>query len=786
MQTTAITFFILLFSSVSFAQDFTQTVKGEVRDADSKNAIPYATVFVIGLSEPMGAVSNAEGKFRIDHVPVGRRSFKISAVGYKDAFLMELEVSSGRELVLDVMLVESVAQVGPVVVKANRKDQPLNSMATVSAHQITMESTSRIAAGINDPARTAQSLAGVSAADDMNNELVIRGNSPRGMLWRMEGIEIPNPNHFSNGEGGSGGGVSALSTQVLSNSDFFTGAFPAEYGNALSGVFDLSLRKGNSDKREYTLQAGVLGVQGAMEGPFKPGSRASYLVNYRYSSLKLLSHLGIDITGGEIAPGWQDLSYKLYFPTEKWGSISLWGMGGYSNAGSIAERDTSKWEYRGDAYEEVEDHYVGITGMTHKYFFPNKKTYLVTVAALSATVNKWTEDSLDWNLVEANVYNENFTNKTFSASTYLNHKINARNTFKTGLIYHLRGFDFTINSLNNELGKLENRIDTDGETYMMEAYFQDKHRFSDELEMMSGFHMTYLGINGDIALEPRLGLRWKITKQQSFNLGAGLHSKSEATSVYVAENQLPDGSVIRPNEDLGLGRAAHVVLGHQWIFLPGFSLKSEVYYQHLYQVPAWVNDSTGIGSSLNFGGGYTSMDLDNSGSGRNYGLEMSLQKFFANQWYALATASVFESKYTLQGVERNTRYNSNYIFNVVGGKEFTVGKQQQGTLGTNIRVIWRGGYRNVPIDLEASIDESRTVRNYELAFENKAPDYFRIDLGVSYKRNRPTWSWEVSLNLQNATSRYNIWGEYYSVERESIETIEMTGLIPILNYKVSF
>ncbi|MEL6358302.1 MAG: TonB-dependent receptor, partial [Bacteroidota bacterium] len=168
--------------------------------------------------------------------------------------------------------------------------------------------------------------------------IIIRGNSPRGLLWRMEGIEIPNPNHFSE-EGASGGGISALSVNVLANSDFFTGAFPAEYGNAASGVFDLSLRKGNNEKREYAFQAGVLGLDLAAEGPIGAPGGASYLANYRYSTLSILSTLGVNITGDGDQTDFQDATFKIQVPTTKDGYLSLWGLGGKSGNSYQLEGD---------------------------------------------------------------------------------------------------------------------------------------------------------------------------------------------------------------------------------------------------------------------------------------------------------------------------------------------------------------------------------------------------------------------------------------------------------------
>jgi hypothetical protein len=770
------------------AQDLTQIVKGKIIDADTNTPLVGVTVVLLNSDPLQGCMTDLDGTFKLDHVPVGRQSFSISYLGYEEVYRSEVSVASGREVVLNIAMKESFISMDEVKVVAHRNNgEALNVMANISSHQISVESTSRVAAGISDPARTAQSYAGVAAADDEGNELVIRGNSPRGMLWRMEGIEIPNPNHFPNGEGASGGGVSALSSQVLSNSDFFTSAFPAEYGNALSGVFDLRLRKGNSEKREYALQLGVLGAQVAAEGPFVKGKQASYLINYRYSTLEMLSKMGIDISGGDVVPKFQDLSYKLYFPTRKAGYFSIWGLGGVSSAGSNYLSDSTLWTYRSDRYGYTENHRLMINGITHNYIFKNGKTYIRTVAAYSTTTNSVIEDSLGHKYMKAITQDENLEYGTLSLNSFINHKFNSRHIIRTGLTAHHKTFALYMKDYNYEERVLETLISNSGSTQMMEGYLQWQYRLSEKLELNTGLHGTYMFLNNDFVIEPRLGFTWKANDKNFFNLGAGLHSKAEPLSIYLSEHEVADGTISTPNMDLGITKSAHFVAGYHWNFAKDFRLKTEIYYQYLYDVPVKVGDTTGTVSALNFSSGYTNEKLSNQGTGQNYGVELTLEKFFSNNYYLMATGSLFESKYTMPDFEeRNTAFNSGYICNLVGGKEFLVGKNNQNVIGANLRVIWRGGYRTIPLNMEESVLQNRDVRDYERAYETKAPDYFRVDVGVSFRKNKPNWSWIVSLDLQNATNRYNVGGEYYSPETGNVENWYMNGLIPILNYRIEF
>ncbi len=780
---------VLIISSItSFSQEYTQTLRGQITDIDTYVTLPGANIIILGTNPIMGGTSDLDGNFRIENVPVGRHNIKVTYIGYEDVYFNEIELITGNELILNVQMMEDISTLNEVIISAkDEMGEPINSMVTLSAQRITIESTSRIAAGINDPARTVQSFAGVSSVDDENNELVVRGNSPRGMLWRMEGVEIPNPNHFSNGEGGSGGGVSALSTQVLDNSDFYTGAFASEYGNALSGVFDLRLRNGNNEKHQFALQLGVMGIQASAEGPISENTGASYLFNYRYATTSLLNQVGFTIGDEDIYPEWQDLSFNVNIPTKNLGRFNVWGLGGISGSAGVVPSDTSQWIYRSDHFSYSENQVLGIVGISNNYIFKNNNTYLKTVASYSHTDNGQIEDSLDYNFNKTKIIDESYIYNTFTASALINHKFNSKHFLRTGLIYTNQQFKLKALKYNWDEEVLNTDLDQDGRTSRMQGYLQWKYRITEKLDMNTGMHVMYLNVNKDYSVEPRLGLVYKHSQKHRFSFAVGLHSKVEPISIYLAQQTKDDGTIVYPNSNLNMTRAAHIVGGYTWNFAPNFSMIAELYYQYLYEVPVKVGDTTGTVTSLNFASGTTNEKFNNDGTGVNYGLELTLDKSFSRQYYMLFTTSLFQSKYTMPGFEdRNTRYNGNYIVNALGGKEFKVGKKNQNIISLNIRGMLRGGYRTIPINLEASITEGKDVRDYTRAFETKTPDYFRIDIGASYRKNNPKWSWILSLDIQNVTSRSNVWGEYYDAERESIEQIYMVGLIPVLNFKVEF
>ncbi len=657
-------------------------------------------------------------------------------------------------------------------------------MATLSARTISVEETKRYAASVNDPARAAMSYAGVATTDDGGNQIVVRGNSPKGILWRLEGIEVPNPNHFGE-EGASGGGINILSVNMLDNSDFFTGAFPAEYGNALSGIFDMKLRQGNNEKREYAFQAGILGVDFAAEGPFKKNYKGSYLANYRYSTLAILDKINVNVAGDAV-PEFQDFSFKLHLPTQKAGIFTLWGIGGYSTQVQEAERDASQWKEKSDQFDDVFKSGMGAAGLSHVYFI-NTISYLETVLSISGNFNRFRYDSVTTDYQTINLYQESFRNYAGRASVLYHRKINNQHTVRLGAIYSDLNFDLFSEGRNEDHSNaVERLVDNAGGTGLWQAYGQWKYRITEAVTLNTGLHFMRLGLNQNNSVEPRLGIRWNLSGTQSLGAGFGLHSRNESMAVYFAQQPLGNGLYSQANKNLKLTKARHYVLSYDQMLHQSLRFKIETYYQQLYNLAVGADPKSSI-AALNTQNGLLADSLVSTGTGKNYGVELSLEKFFTDNYYFLITSSLYNSKYTAaNGVERNTRFNGNYILNILGGKEFKVGKQKTNLIGANLRILWAGGNRYTPVNEAQSQLEGKAIYYENQRFAAQAPDYFRTDLRVSYRKNRPRASYILSLDIQNVTNRLNVYNQYYDEETRSIKISTQTGLIPVLNYRIEF
>ena len=780
----SLAFALLIVSCISglAQQDLTQTIRGQVVDLDAKAPIIGATVIILN-SEPLkGSTTDLDGNFRIENVEAGRVELKVSFVGYEEKVVPNVTVNTGKEVVLRIELLESVLGLDEVVITADDepKNEALNEMSIVSTRTFSVEETKRFAGSLNDPARMAANYAGVIGSPTGNNDIIVRGNPSGGILWRLEGIEIPNPNHFAY-EGSTGGPINALNSAMLANSDFHTGAFAPEYGNALSGIFDMKLRQGNSEQREYDFSAGVIGVDMTLEGPFAKGKRASYLINARWSSLELLDNLGIVDFGG--VPKYKDLAFKFHFPTKKAGAFSLFGLGGLSNitldSTTTREIDQAEIQY----YSDAKNH-LGVTGLNHVYFI-NSNSYFESFASLASNGVEYIFENNNGALTEFGQHDIQ-SKGAFRAGTAFHSKINPKNRLETGVIYSLQ--DFLFDQEYEVFDTVYLAIDENNQAGLLQGYFSWKYRPTDRLTFVTGLHNTIFTLNNSFAIEPRASMQWKTGTRSSINFGTGLHSKPQTLPTYFVQVENPDGTFRSPNRDLALTKAAHFVTGYSIMLSEFTHLKLEAYYQYLFDIPV-ENDINSSTSSLNSIFTFEVMDYVSEGTGQNYGLELTLERFLSNDFYYLLTGSLYEAKYqALDGVMRNSRWNGNYSSNFLIGKEFHLRPKpkKQRTIALNGKVSYLGGMRYNPINLEESRVQTAMIRYDDPPYITKGDNIFLLNVGAAYRVNRKKTTQEVKLEVLNATNHAAVTEEIYAPWTKEIMEIKQWPLLPNIIYRIQF
>jgi len=783
----ALSFAVL--DSISATDGMTQTIRGTVVDAVSGYPLIGSTVILVNSEPKLGTATDINGKFELKRVPLGRQSIEISYLGYESKTINNLLVVSGKEMVLEIRLQEKTNTIGEVVIKASaKKATAQNDQAMVSARTFSVEETERFAGSLGDPARMVANYAGVMTQNDSRNDIIIRGNSPSGVLWRIEGIEIPNPNHFG-AQGTTGGPVSMVNNNLLTNSDFLTGAFPAEYGNALSGAFDINLRSGNSSEAEYTGQVGFNGFELGAEGPLmkmKKGQNASYLANYRYSTLDLVNKMGFSVGTGAAIPQYNDLTFMIDMPGTRAGRFKIFGLWGKSFIDLGRDlTDTAENQYnpRGTATDFGAE--LGVIGMSHTYYF-NEKTRIKTTLSWQHSGSLAVIDSIKNETFVPYIRNDQSENK-LSFSTQLRKKINASDNLSLGLVIDNYNIAYLDSIYDNDYSRFITTTDIDGRMMLYRIYGQWQHRIGSRLTTYTGINLQYFGLNNEIVAEPRFGASLTTSHEGSLSLGFGLHSQIQPKVSYFYQEYDPvSDSYSRSNEDVKFTRSSHLVLGYQHIVNNNFRVKLESYLQYLSRVP--VKASFPEFSMLNVGDqfGISREDsLINTGKGMNYGAELTIEKFLVNGWYFLFTTSIFNSKYEAYDSKwRNTAFNGNYVFNLLGGYEHKLGERSMFTI--DLKTVLAGGKRYVPIDLEASIEQNTEIRDWSKAYEDKYDDYFRTDLRLGIKINRVRFNHEFGIDLQNITGYRSIFMEGYDGNKQETYKVYQQGFIPMFLYRIQF
>ncbi len=785
-------FFLLSQINISKAQVSTQKIQGIVTERESGIPIIGAYVQLVG-AENIGSNTDVDGRFIVENVPVGRQQFKVTYIGYQEFITEGIIVSSQRNSELSISLQEGIMMAGVDIIADGNTNAPMNNLATVSARSFSVEETERMPAGVNDMGRMALSYPGVQqGSNDTENDIIVRGNSSVGILWRLEGIDIPNPNHFAR-PGTSGGGITIFSAQLLSRSDFYTGGMPAEFGNALSGAFDVHFRKGNKLERQHRVKIGLLGLDFATEGPIKK-SKSSYLVNYRYSTLGLLNSFGFELIGERVSNNFQDLSFNLAFegkdPTVKW---TVFGIGGFSeehySPKPAAEREegfSNHWEDR------FNDSSMGAVGVTYTKIYDDKSYLKNTTSLMSGFVGR-TYDTLDVNNVRYRYNTEEYTDNRLSTSWTYWKEYTPQWKMKLGTMGHGIQYRFFKESRARNSSSDVNLMNADldlnggGLTLTGQAYGLMQYSPSPKLNINAGLHSMILGLNGTGAIDPRFSLKYVLNQQNNFGLAIGQHSQMLPLAAYFYEEEKENDVIIRPNYDLPFMKAWHFIASYTFVSKSSIKVNAEIYYQRLNKVPVRLDDLGDGYWMLNNQADFPAFAAVSEGKGENYGLDLAIEKFFSNKMYFLLTGSFFESNsISNTGEKHPTRYSTKWVSSYTLGREFEFKKG--GALQIGARILYNGGYRYTPHDPVLSAIEKQFVPLANSFWKSQVTPYSRVDSRIAYRFNRKRLSGSISLDVQNLTNKKNLKGVSYNAETNELGFRNFDGgdFIPVLNFVFDF
>ena len=790
-------FLITAFSFSAFAQP-TQIIRGKVVDNESDFPLAGVKIQLFGMNDSIPdfkILTDLEGNFEIKNVGIGKYRLDAKSSLY-EAKSTTITVSSGKESIVQISLIERYQEKEEVVVLARKKNEVINEMALISAQKFSVDETNRYPGSRSDPARMASNFAGVQGADDSRNDIVIRGNSPLGVVWKVEGIDIPNPSHFAI-SGSTGGPVSILNNKILGNSDFFMSAFPAQYGNSNSGVFDLKLRNGNNKRHEFTGQFGFLGTEFMAEGPMSKSKKSSYLIMGRYSTLSLFQQMNIKI-GTDAVPIYGDLSFKFNWQLKKGGSLSFFGIGGKSQ---IAIKISDQKKYSTEFYGEGDrDQYfgtsMGVSGLVYKKSL-NEKTFIAATVAISYDQQNSHHNYLIRHLDPSDLtitvdsikplMGYSFRTTKTSGFFSVNHKLNKQHLLKAGINFEGYYFD-QLDSINVNY-KFENRWNYKGTAMLIQPFVQWKWRMKENMDFTAGLHSQYFTASNSISyVEPRVGWKLNLKNNQSIFAGGGMHSQTQPMYTYTYHLQ---GTTSMHNKNMDFTRSIHSGLGYEKAFKNKLNVRTETYYQYVYNVPVELNPSSF--SLINMGSGFARFfpdSLKNTGTGYNYGLEVTVQKYFDKSFFFMFSGTLYDSKYKgSDGILRNSSFNGHYIGNLLAGKEFKVSKKQ--TISLGIKITQAGGKRYGYVDLAKSKAAQDIIYRDSAFNDRQFKDYFRLDFKINWTMNTANATHEIGLDLLNIFNTKNLLGLAYApnIGNPSAEPIaqkQQLGFLPLFYYKIDF
>ena len=765
-----------------FAQEAlpTQTIRGLVIDAASAAPLSSASVKIIN-AESQTTVTNTQGQFVLPDIPVGRYDLQVSFMGYETEIVKGIILTSAKEVNLEVQLKECPSSLGEVVVRAQiDKSRPLNKMTLTGARMLSTEEASRFAGGMDDPARLVSAFAGV-ASGISNNGISIHGNSPGLLQWRLEDVEIPNPNHFADVGSFGGGILTSLSSNVLGNSDFYTSAFPAEYNNAISGIFDMRLRNGNNQRFQHTFQLGILGIDAASEGPLGKRGKASYIFNYRYSTMGLLHKLNSNKDMAQ-SLDYQDLNFKLNFPTAHAGIFSFWTTALIDKV-KPEMRKPADWEYADDAKDSQAKQTSAAAGLSHRYLWNNGGMLKTTLALTFSQTDAW-EDVYDVSMnAKPNVdFRVRYTNMVLNS--FFNKKYSSRHTNKTGVTITNMHYDMQFDMAPYYRQPLQRLSEGKGNTVLGSVYSSSLFNLSNKLSATVGINGQLLTLNNHWTIEPRIALKWQVTDKSSLGFACGLYSRMEKLDVYFVKNATTGQASV--NKDLDFTRSQNVSLSYHYRFSDNLGIKIEPYYQYLTNIPVMPDSSYSLINRRSY---HIEDQLVSKGKGYNYGVDVTLEKYMSHGLYYMVTASVFDSKYKGgDGKWYNTRFNRHYILNGLIGKEWMMGRSKRNVLGVNIRTTLQGGDRYSPVNTLATLahPDKETVYDERRAFENEFSLIFLLHYSISYRINCKNTSHEFALKGLNATNYREYSGHAYNLKTGTIEPRRLKTTVLNLLYRIDF
>lgn len=733
-----------------FAQN---SILGSLVDDGSNNSLSYSITVQLKGDTNYVVASDSLGFFIFKDIKLGTYTLDIDD-DFFERYTTSVLLESGNQLKMLIKLKERVHKLADVVIESPY----YNPYKVTSNYNFSAGDFRKTSATLGDPGRIVQILPGVIPSSNGSNGISIRGNNPYNNNWYLDDIEIPNPNHFG-GFGATSGFLGIFNESNLSGFDFYTGGYPAMYANSNAGIFDLRMKKGNKLKRESFAKVNFLGISAGTEGYFKKGKQATYLLTGRIFDTRVVNLTKMLEGKDLIIPRFQDYSYKINLPINKKLDLSFFGFGASNNLQSIYS-----------VYNETTNNQVLCNNFSTTYSI-NTNSQLKAIVQLSNT-------RFDYSYLvrKTSGYEKTQKEDIIRSNIYFQHKFNAKLRIRIGYQGAFTGYKYKRTSL--PLSNFDR--DSARDNYDI-GYLNLNWRLTSKSLLTLGINNLYTKLLKRYSLEPKASITTQVSNGYKLSFSTGIYSKVPIAYGFENIKNTPK-----------LMKTGQFIVSNEFQLDSGFTFKVEAYYQYywnVYYINSIVNgvkNETVLNNPILE---YSPNPINsNTTTGRNFGIEVFMNKSFKRNYHLVFSGSLFDSRFkNSEGKLLNTIFNNRFNFVASLDKEY-LRKKSYGIKVVNIscKTLYYGGYYAIPISLTTSQIYQDTYYDIRGIYSDKLPNNFRIDLGIQISYSRKRVKHELRFDIQNVSNHKNVVKRYYDPITDQVKATYQFPILPIIGYGIYF
>lgn len=753
----------ILISALAYSQD-KGVINGRVTDKETQNPVAEATVNI--LNTEYKTVTNEKGEFRFTGIPFGTYELKVSSLGY-DAFIhTDVVVLSSRPANVEIDLLANAITTQQIDVEGKYFQKSTDE--STSSYSLDFEEVRRAPGAVEDISRMLQIMPGVSPANDGRNDLIVRGGSPSENLTMIDGIEIPNVNHFPT-QGSTSGPIGMINVKFIDDVKFSTGGFSARYGDKLSSVMDIKFREGYRKGFLSDINLSTAGFGGIFEGPLF-SQKGSFIISARKSYLNLIKG-AIRLAA---VPDYWDFNMKGVYDFGKNTRLTFVGIGGLDKISFEGESPEISDE---NPYGKAKGNQQQFTaGFNLRKLF--KKGYWQTVLANSSAFLDYTNYDIR---TEALKFRYNSYESDFNLKSEVFYQLNRSNNLilgASGRYIKFKNETFYVADTTAFGDPIpETNINVKDSYYKASGFAQYTLKLpGSRVILNAGARVDYFsGIKKNFAASPRFGISYSLFPNTTLSASTGIYYQSPEYIWLTADPR---------NENLKFIRADHYVIGIEHIFTPELRLSVEAYYKDYRNYPVstviptyvLISGGTDNGPNLMFG------EAVSEGKGITRGIDFSLhKKLTGNGFYGMINYSLSDSRVTgLEGGEKPGSFDYRHNLTIIAGYQLA----NDWLVGLKFR--YTTGRPYTPFDILASTYAGRGISDFSNFNGSRYKDYNRLDLRVDKKWNFRNLSIVTYIELQNTFNTENVYSYFWNEYKNEQGTIYQWKFLPVGGFSIQF